>query len=112
MAFPSMVPQTKAAHTKSAIERPGPAAQRTTIVLPDFELVRSFSFNPQTLFGQWTSPRAVNQLANGIPIDFSKALPSGSVFAEVFIVTVIPRALSTLSAEISGKMICSRNPRE
>ena len=46
----------------------------------------------------------IDELANGIPMNLSKALPSGSVFAVVVIDIVIPLGFSTLSDWISGKI--------
>jgi hypothetical protein len=50
--------------------------------------------------------------AKGIPINLSKTLPSLSVLALVINDTVIPRVFSILSTWISGKIICSRKPKE
>ena len=55
---------------------------------------------------------ADRQLRNGIPISDSRVLPSSLVRAVVTMTTSIPWTFSTLSYSISGKMNCSRIPRE
>ena len=51
-------------------------------------------------------------LANGAPIKVRSSFASSSVVAVVTNAISIPRILSTLSYSISGKISCSRRPRE
>jgi hypothetical protein len=56
MALAGVIAQAQAAHAKTAVKGPRPAAQRAAIVFPHFEFIRSFSFDSQTGLGQWRSP--------------------------------------------------------
>ena len=56
MAFARMISQAQPAHTEAPIKSSGPAAQRTTVILPHFELIRPLSLNAQTCLGQCSSP--------------------------------------------------------
>jgi hypothetical protein len=54
VTLPGMIAQAEPAHTKSSVKCPRAPAQGASIVFPDFELVRHFRFDAQTLFRQWT----------------------------------------------------------
>jgi len=56
MALASVIAQAKPAHAKAPVKSPRPAAQRTTIVFPHFELIGPLGFDSETSLGQWSSP--------------------------------------------------------
>jgi hypothetical protein len=56
MAFARVIAQAKPAHAETPEKSPRPAAKRTAMVLPHFELIRPFSLDSKTGLGQWKSP--------------------------------------------------------
>src|SRR5262249_38426099 len=108
LSFAREPPETESAHAEAAIECARTSAQRATGVGPDPELRGSGGFHHEAGLGQ----RQILYAPQGLPRPRSTDLPSASVRAVVLIKIVSPLILSTLWRLISGKITCSRSPRE